>query len=203
MGINPLNSVAGCDLILPEDFPTDSALFEYFDCEEKRKEAYIKYVGEDMAPKDIGLAIAVPVSTIRQWIVQGRWNRRLKAIREQREEEDRVALEAFRGDNRLEQVKADLAAGMKGREIVQAMLERADSEGFTPAQLKQLADALAGFTGVAARAVGVGETVESKGKQEDDAKAGKYRPPPVVINVQSGAQVTVTEGKEPPVVESP
>ncbi len=181
------------DMLLPSDFPTDAALFAHLENEEKCKEAYVLYVGKEMKPSDIALEIAVPVATIRQWIIRRQWRKRVLEARDQRAEEERIALELFRDDNRLEEVKAQMAAGKKGREIVAQMLEERGAD-MTPAMLKQLGEALRSFSDVAARAVGLGETVETKDAGRDEGVAGKIRPPAVVIVAGPGSQVQVKEG---------
>ena len=180
------------DLILPTDFGNDDLLFDFMHNEEKRKEAYVLFVGpKEMKPSDIALEISVPVNTIRRWVTAGKWNVRVREARQQRAEEEQVALELFRDDNRLEEVKDQLKAGKRGREIVMEMLE--SGEISSPGQLKQLGEALKSFSDVAARAVGLGETVEQKGSQADEAKAGRIRPPAVVIVAGPGSSVQVKE----------
>ncbi len=179
------------DMVLPSDFPSDEKLFLYMENEEKRKEAYVLYVGQEKKPSDIALEISIPINTVRQWIIRGKWSARVREARDQRAQEEQFALELFRDDNRLEEVKAQLAAGKKGRELVMEMLEQGAFD--TPAQLKQCSEALKNFTDVTSRAVGVGETVETKGSKEEEAKAGRIRPPAVVIVAGNGAQVQVRE----------
>jgi hypothetical protein len=111
-------------------------------------------------------------------------------VRQQRVEEEQIALDAFRGTNRLAEIQEQLKAGRTGRELVQRMLDEGD---MTPGQIKQLADALRAFSDVAARAVGVGEVVEQKNADGDSSASGKVRPPQVVIVAGKGAQVQVKE----------
>lgn len=179
------------DMILPSDFPSDNALFQHLENEEKRREAYVLLIGKEMKPTDIALAIAVPVATVRKWILMGQWMKRVREARDQRSQEEQVALDLFRDDNRLDEVKAQLSAGKKGRELVMEMLEANCFD--TPAQLKQCSEALKNFTDVTSRAVGVGETVETKGSREDEAQAGRIRPPAVVIVAGPGSTVQVQE----------
>ena len=175
------------DLILPSDFPRDEALFQYLENEEKRKEAYIRYVGQEMKPSAIAAEIAVPVNTVRQWIVRGAWHKRVLEARQQRAQEEEFALALFRDDNRLDEVKAQLKAGRKGQELVLEMLEEG---GLGPGQLKQLGEALKNFADLAARAVGVGETVETKTSADDAKGDTRARLPPIIINAGS---VTVAD----------
>ena len=179
------------DMILPSDFPSDDLLYRHMEDEEKRKEAYVLYVGKEMKPSDIALEIAIPITTVRQWIIRGKWHVRVLEARNQRAQEEQIALDLFRDDNRLEEVKAQLVAGKKGRELVMEMLEAGGFE--TPGQLKQLGEALKSFTDVASRAVGVGETVETKGSKEDEQRGARVRMPSVVIVAGQGAQVQVKE----------
>ena len=177
------------DMILASDFPTDAEMFKYMENEEARRRAYVLYVGENMKPSDIATEIAIPVSTIRQWVMKGMWHKRQLEARNQRQQEEQFALDLFRDDNRLEEVKQQLAAGKKGQELVMEMLDGGD---LTPDQLKKVADALKSFSDVAARAVGLGETVETKDAKGED-KAGRIRPPAVVIVAGQGAKVQVRE----------
>ena len=178
------------DLVLPSDYPSEEAMFSDMKNEEARRAAYVLYM-QEKTPLEIALEIAIPVAVIRRWIVRDRWSLRLREMRAQRTEEEQLALDAFRGTNRLEEVEAQLKAGKKGREIVMEMLENA--EGLSPGMIKQLGEALKSFSDVAARAVGLGETVEQKGLPADEGKSGRVRPPAVVIVAGNGSQIQVRE----------
>ena len=180
------------EMILPSDFPSDADLYQHMENEELRRKAYILLVGQEKSIKDVAAEIAVPVNTVRQWVVRGHWNARLREMRDQREEEEAIALSIFRGENRIEEVKGQLAAGKRGREMVQEMLDDPTNR-FDAGELKRLGEALAAFSGVAARAVGVGETVETRDKKGEEEKSGRMRPPAVVIITDRKEGVTVRE----------
>lgn len=176
-------------IVLPSDYPSDEELFKDMYNEEARQQAYVLFMGE-LPPREIAAKVGIAIGVIRRWIVRDKWNDRLKAVRTQRIEEERIALEAFRGDNRLAEVEAQLKAGKTGRELVLQMLEEGD---LSPGNLKQLADALRAFSDVAARAVGVGEVVEERNADPDAGQSGKVRPPQVVIVAGEGAKVEVKD----------
>ena len=176
-------------IVRPSDYPSDEELFEDMCNEEARTASYVRYMQEE-TPQEIAAQVGIPVAVIRRWIIKDRWNDRLKAVRQQRLEEEQIALETFRGTNRLEEIQEQLKAGRSGRELVQQMLSEG---GLGPGQIKQLADALRAFSDVAARAVGVGEVVEQKNTDSDSVNSGKIRPPQVVIVAGEGARVSVKD----------
>jgi len=182
---------AATDILLPSDYPSDAAMFQHLENEEARLKAYTLYIAKEMKPSVIAVEIGIPVNTVRLWVARGGWNKRLAESRLQRATEEEFALALFRDDNRLGEVEAQLKAGKRGREIVMEMLE--SGEITSPGQLKQLGEALKSFSDVAARAVGLGETVETKGAQEDARNAGKMRPPAVVIVAGEGSKIQVQE----------
>ena len=126
------------EMIIPSDFPSDDLLFEHMANEDRRREAFVLYVGKEMKPSDIALEIAVPVNTIRQWVIRGKWHVRVLEARSQRAQEEQIALDLFRDDNRLEEVKSQLAAGKKGRELVMAMLEQQEMMELLKAEVAEL-----------------------------------------------------------------
>lgn len=176
-------------IVLPSDYPSDEELFKDMHNEEARQRAYVLFMSEKN-PTDIATEVGISVGVVRRWIVKDKWNDRLKAVRAQRIEEERIALETFRGDNRLKEVEEQLKAGKKGREMVLELLEAGD---LGPGHLKQLADALRAFSDVAARAVGVGEVVEQRNPESEAAASGKVRPPQVVIVAGDGAKVEIKD----------
>jgi transposase len=177
-------------IVRPSDYPSDEELFQDMLNEEARTKAYVRYM-QEQSPQEIAAEIGVSVQVVRRWIVKDRWSERLRQVRQQRVEEEQIALDVFRGTNRLTEIQEQLKAGRSGRELVQRML---DDGGLNSSQIKQLADALRAFSDVAARAVGVGEVVEQKNTDGDGAGGGgKIRPPQVVIVAGDGARVQVKE----------
>jgi hypothetical protein len=180
---------------LPEDKVEDVELFKDIDNQELRLQAYVMYM-HDKRPAEICTELAVSRHVLTRWISKGNWAARMKGLRETRKEEERVAMEIFRGEERLAEAKDQLKAGRRMSEIVESAMERYADHG-KPDELKKLADALAQSRVVTSRAVGLYDqpTVE---QQADELPKGVQKAPScvVIVTQQPGAapiDVKVTE----------
>jgi hypothetical protein len=167
---------------------TDESLFPVLKDQEKRTAAFKMYM-VSASSTQIASELGVDKQVVQRWICGGKWAVRLRELRKSRAEEEQVALDFFRQENRLNEAEDQLKAGQSGRKLVLRWLE-VNGEDATADQLKKAAEALKAFSDLSARAVGIGETVETKGSDREEQTRKSAPCAVVIVNTSQPAPAT-------------